>query len=157
MNKSFKYGIAGIFAGVIGVAIYGAVAYVTHVAPATSSTVSMPIQAFAVDPIWVKSGKPNFKAVEFSAATDGSSSSGIFEAEGPSTFEWHYQLDESIYVLSGGVEIDYLGQHFTLKEGDTAFFRAGTVALWHVPVGIKKTWTLYNPGRLARWLGRLGK
>ena len=157
MNKSIKYGIVGVLIGVIGVVIYAAIVYMMHVAPATSRAVSMPTQAFAVDPGWVKSGKPNFKAVEFSAAADGSSSSGIFEAEGPSTFEWHYQLDESIYVLSGGVEIDYLGQHFSLKEGDTAFFRAGTMALWHVPVGIKKTWTLYNPGRLARWLGHLGK
>ncbi|MFZ6845113.1 cupin domain-containing protein [Undibacterium sp. RuTC16W] len=156
MTTSIKYGIAGILAGLIGVMIYGAATYALHVAPASSSTVSLPVQPFEVDASWVKSGRPNFKAVEFSKAADGSSSSGIFEADGVSTFEWHYQLDESIYVLSGGVDIDYLGKRFTLKAGDTAFFRAGTTALWHVPQGgIRKTWTLYNPGRLARWFAHL--
>ncbi|MDE2430212.1 MAG: DUF861 domain-containing protein [Burkholderiales bacterium] len=155
MKKSIKSGLIGAVLTLTAVFAYQATGHVLNVQDASEAPVHMPVQAFEVDPSWVKEGKPHFRAVEFYQSTDKHSSSGIFECDGPSTFEWHYQLDEAIYVLEGGVEIDYQGKHLSVKPGETVFFRAGTTATWHVPVHIKKAWTLYDPGRVARWMAKL--
>ncbi|MFZ6721022.1 cupin domain-containing protein [Undibacterium sp. Ji49W] len=155
MKKSLTIGVAAGLMTLLGITSYQAIAYVTQVAPASSAAVSMPVKAFEVDPTWIKEGTPNFRATEFFKSHDGKTSSGIFECDGPSTFEWHYQLDETIYVLDGGVDIEYQGKRFSLKPGETAFFRAGTTALWHVPKGIRKTWTLHDAGKPARGLAKL--
>ncbi|MFZ6656200.1 cupin domain-containing protein [Undibacterium sp. TJN19] len=157
MKKSLAIGLAASLLTLLGVTSYHAIAYVAQVQPASSVALSSPVKPFEVDPSWIKSGNPNFRATEFFKSHDGKTSSGIFECDGPSTFEWHYQLDETIYVLDGGVDIDYQGKHFSLKAGETAFFRAGTKALWHVPKGIRKSWTLHDAGKPARGLASLLK
>ncbi|MCH8618378.1 cupin domain-containing protein [Undibacterium sp. TS12] len=155
MKRSLTIAIAAGIITLLGASSYQAVAYITQVQPATSVARKLPVQPFEVDPSWIKEGKPNFRATEFFKSHDGKTSSGIFECDGPSTFEWHYQLDEAIYVLDGGVDIEYQGQRFSLKPGETAFFRAGTTALWHVPKGIRKSWTLHDAGTPARGLARI--
>ena len=155
MKKSLAIGVAAALMTVLGITSYQAIAYVTQVQPASSAAVHMPVKAFEVDPSWVKDGKPNFRATEFFKSHDGKTSSGIFECDGPSTFEWHYQLDETVYVLDGGVDVDYQGKQFSLKPGETAFFRAGTTATWHVSKGIRKAWTLHDAGKPARGLASL--
>ncbi|MES2040957.1 MAG: cupin domain-containing protein [Pseudomonadota bacterium] len=157
MKKSLTIGVATALLTLLGVTSYQAIAYVTQAQPASATAVNLPVRPFEVDPSWIKEGKPNFRAAEFFKSHDGDTSSGIFECDGPSTFEWHYQLDESIYVLEGGVDIEYEGKKFSLKPGDTVLFRAGTTALWHVPKGIRKSWTLHDAGKPARGLASLLK
>lgn len=152
-----------VFAGLLGALIalgaaslYSAYSHTAYRPIPSAQGVPLVLAPMDIDPQWVKSGTPNFKSAEFSASTDGSSSSGVFQADGNSTFVWHYGLDEAIYVLEGGVDISYLGKRFTLKPGDTAFFYAGTEATWQVhATGVKKTWTIYKPSKLARWVARL--
>ncbi len=155
MKKSLTIGVAAVLVTLLGVTSYQAIAYVTQVPAASSTAVSMPVQPFEVDPSWIKEGRPNFRASEFFKSHDGKTSAGIFECDGPSTFEWHYQFDETIYVLDGGVDIEYQDKKFSLKPGDTAVFRAGTNAVWHVPKGIRKSWTLHDAGKPARGLAKL--
>ncbi len=122
-------------------------------APGTGA-INHQIAPFKVNPDWVKQGQPNFRATEFYRSADGQTTSGLFECDA-SVFEWHYDKDEAIYILEGSVELEYLGQKFTLSAGQSTFFKAGTVALWRVPEKIKKTWTMYEAGRPVKQLSKV--
>jgi uncharacterized protein len=104
---------------------------------------------------WIVSGSPVFRANTFGRSDDRSTSTGIWECIGPGQFVWHYSTDETIYILEGSAEIEYLGKTFTLQAGESTHFAAGTMAKWHVRDRVKKTWTLYEPGKLARLMRRL--
>jgi uncharacterized cupin superfamily protein len=82
------------------------------------------------------------------------SRSGIWECTGPGQFRWEYSVDEAIYILEGSADIEYLGNRFTLSAGDSTKFIAGTSANWTVPNRIKKTFRIYDPGRLTTRLMR---
>jgi len=143
-----------------GLALSGLVAWdLAHWAryrpPASTTAQAKPLQPFEVDPSWVRSGEPNFRATVYSVSPDQRTMTGVWACDGPSSFEWHFSLDETVHVLEGRVDIDYQGRHFTLLPGDTAHFRAGTTAVWQVPQHLKKSFTLYKPGQLAHWLSRL--
>ena len=112
--------------------------------------VAKPLIGFQTDPSWVRSGSPNFHNVELVRSSDGNTISGLWSCEGPSTFEWTYYMDETIYLLEGLIEIEYLGQRFTVLPGQVVTFHAGTKALWHVPNRVKKAYTLIQPPRAVR-------
>ena len=126
-----------------------------HPSPATAEVVQRPMQLMAVDPDWIKSGTPRFMVSESSRLPHARVSTGLWSCDGPARFEWRFGADETVHILDGEVEIDYLGKRFTLVAGDTAFFMAGTRADWHVPKRVYKSFTLHDPGRLAHWLRRL--
>ena len=104
---------------------------------------------------WVISGSPVFRSNTFGGSPDGSTTTGIWECTGPTQFVWHYGTDETIYILEGSAEIEYLGKKFSVSAGDSTHFAAGTTANWVVRDRIKKTWTLYEPGRLTRLMRRI--
>ena len=101
------------------------------------------------------SGSPKIRVNEYGQSHYESFTSGIWECTGPAQFEWHYPVDESIYILEGAVQIEYLGKKFTLNAGDSTHFAAGTVAKWTVPERVKKTYAIYEPGRLVRLMRRI--
>ena len=154
MKKTLISCAAGALLALLVVATYQTAQHISNIAPASTETATPVLKPLAVDPSWVKQGTPNFRATEFFKSSDGKTSSGIFECDA-STFEWRYQLDEAVYILDGSVELDYQGKRFTLKAGDSAFFRAGTTAIWHVPSHIRKTWTLYDAGKVARTFAKV--
>ena len=159
MKKIFAGVALGVSLALGGVLAYDAGRYLLRSAPPSAMPVEKPLLGFSVDPSWVRSGKPNFRNVETVRSPDGKSISGLWACDGPSTFEWTFYMDETVHLLEGGIEIDYLGRRFTLRPGDTATFHAGTKAVWHVPQHAKKAYTLYQPGRLAllwrRWFPTL--
>jgi uncharacterized protein len=113
------------------------------------------LHPLAVDPSWVISGSPVFRANVFQRSRHAATLSGIWECVGPAKFEWHYGVDESIYILEGSVEIEYLGRRFRLTAGDSTHFAAGTTAVWMVADHVKKTYYINRPGRLTRVMRRL--
>lgn len=121
---------------------------------------SVPLGLYEIPASWITSGSPVFRSNVFAAAHDKSSASGLWECTGPGAFEWHYGRDESIYVLEGFAEVEYLGRKFTLRPGDCTHFAAGTTSRWVVTERIKKSYTLYDPGwvvrKMRRVLGMLG-
>ncbi|PXW97508.1 putative cupin superfamily protein [Sphaerotilus hippei] len=123
--------------------------YLQQAAPPSSGTQHRPMAAFNVDPSWVKSGTPNFRAVETARSADGRSITGLWACDGPTTFEWTFGLDETVHLLEGRVEVEYLGRRFVLDPGHTAVFHAGTKAVWHVPEHAKKVFKLQHPGPLV--------
>jgi uncharacterized protein len=138
-----------------GVAAFDTGRYLLHSMPASTASVEKPLVGFTVDPDWVRSGQPNFRASETVRSPDGQTISGLWACDGPSVFEWTFGLDETVHLLEGQIEVDYQGRHFTLRPGDTASFLAGTRSVWRVPEHAKKAFTLHRPGRLVLLWRRL--
>lgn len=149
MKKIITGMLLGAALTVSGLTGYEAHRYATTSAPPSTVAVAKPLLGFTVAPEWVKSGTPNFRNVETLRSPDGKTISGLWGCDGPSTFEWTFHMDETVHLLEGLVEIEYLGNRFTLRPGDTATFHAGSKAVWHVPQSVKKAYTLHHPGRLA--------
>lgn len=104
----------------------------------------------SIDPSWIKSGAPVFLAGEYAESPDKRASCGVWSCEGPAKFEWQFGSDETVLVLEGRVEIDYLGEKFVLEPGGTALFYAGTRAVWHVPKYVRKTYMIHYPNYIVR-------
>lgn len=134
-----------------GTAVYEAGAYHAHVAPPSAEPVEHVLGRFDIDPSWVKSGTPTFRGTDVAQSPDGSSVTGLWSCDGPTTFEWQFWSDETVHLLEGQVHVEYLGKRFTLNPGDNAVFHSGTRAVWHVPQYAKKVFVVQQPGRLVRW------
>jgi uncharacterized cupin superfamily protein len=113
------------------------------------------LRAAPIDPSWIISGSPVCRSTVFDLSHDQSSKSGIWECRGASKFVWHYGVDESIYILEGEAHLEYLGNKFTLTPGDSTHFAAGTKATWVVNEHVRKTFRLYEPGRLVKVMRRI--
>ncbi len=138
-------------------AIYGltAVSHLQQVPQHSVAASPLPLQPVANAPAVITLGTPNFRGTPYATSADGKTSSGIWAADGPSTFEWHFGSDETVYVLQGQVDVNYQGQQFSLRPGDTAVFLEGTRAVWHVPQNVLKSYTLHHPNALVRYWRKL--
>lgn len=62
------------------------------------------------------------------------------------SFEWHYNLHELCYFLSGEVFISERGgPERRIEAGDTVFFPAGTVHVWRVTQDVRKLAVTHLP------------
>lgn len=87
---------------------------------------------------WILEGAPEARNAVLSSSRDGDASTLIWDCTA-GRFKWIYDVDESIYVLQGGVVItDEQGHMRRLNAGDTVFFPAGARAVWHVEHYIRK-------------------
>lgn len=128
---------------------------ITHAPRPSTEALKREMHPMLVNPAWIKSGEPRFMVAETSLVDSVGVSTGLWSCDGPAVFEWTYGTDETIHLLEGAVEIEYLGQQLKLGPGDTAFFRAGTKALWTVRERAYKSFILHEPGRLARLYRRV--
>jgi uncharacterized cupin superfamily protein len=55
-----------------------------------------------------------------------------------STFEWHYDAQETFYVLEGDVTVTWRGGELSFGTGDWVTFPAGLDCTWHVQKKIRK-------------------
>jgi len=89
-------------------------------------------------PEWVIEGNPIARNKVLSSSADGTASTLIWDCTA-GRFNWFYDVDETIYVIEGGVVIrDAGGAARRLSAGDTIFFPAGARAEWHVEDYIRK-------------------
>jgi hypothetical protein len=73
-----------------------------------------------------------------SSSADGTASTLIWDCTA-GRFNWFYDVDETVYVIEGGVVVkDVAGTARRLSAGDTIFFPAGARAEWHVEEYIRK-------------------
>lgn len=69
---------------------------------------------------------------------DWTSNVVVWECTG-GKFNWHYDKDEVVVVVAGEVFVTNANdEERRLGPGDLAFFPAGTVSTWHVPVYVRK-------------------
>lgn len=145
--------VAGAGGAAMTVAVLGAyesVRYLMGSPQPSTRAVQKPLGEFDVDPRWILAGDPVFTGTELARSPDGSSVSGLWACEGPTTFEWHFGSDETVHLLEGRVDVEYMGRRFSIAPGGTATFHAGTKAIWHVPTRAKKAYTLHRPNLLVR-------
>lgn len=114
----------------------------------------IPLTAAPLNPSWIISGDPTCSALQFASAFDQSSGSGMWQCEGPAKFEFHYQSEETVYILEGSAEVEYLGNTLTLEPGSSTSFAFGTKAIWTVPERVRKTWWIHSEPGFAAKLAR---
>lgn len=124
--------------------------YITHLPSPSAMAEARPLVNDPAASATVVSGEPRFRSVAYSSTADGSVQSGLFAAHGPSVFRWRFGQDEAVYIQEGEVTLDYLGNRFTARPGDTVFFHAGTESTWTVPHYVSKSWTIHQPNRAVR-------
>jgi uncharacterized protein len=89
-------------------------------------------------PSWVIEGNPIARNKVLSSSADGAASTLIWDCTA-GRFNWFYDVDETIYVIEGGVVIrDVTGLQRRYNAGDSIFFPAGARAEWHVEKYIRK-------------------
>ncbi|MGE5528805.1 MAG: cupin domain-containing protein [Patescibacteria group bacterium] len=59
---------------------------------------------------------------------------------GVSTFPWHYDSQETCYVLAGRVTVEAEGEKVEIGPGNLATFPAGLDCIWHVHEPIRKVY-----------------
>jgi uncharacterized cupin superfamily protein len=91
-----------------------------------------------IHPGWVLEGNPVARNKVLSSSADGTASTLIWDCTA-GRFNWFYDVDETIYIIAGGVVvIDDSGNARRLSAGDTIFFPAGAHAEWDVEDYIRK-------------------
>jgi uncharacterized cupin superfamily protein len=94
---------------------------------------------------WVLEGNPMARNQLLSVSADGNARSYIWDCTA-GRFNWFYEVDETIYVIEGGVVLrDGMGTARRLSAGDTIFFPAGAHAEWHVENYIRKFALIRTP------------
>lgn len=149
--------VGGALVALAALAAVEAVRYHQAVPGPSAQAQARPLGEFRVDPSWILSGQPVFLGAETARSPDGRVITGLWACQGPASFEWQFSHDETVHLLEGMVEVEYLGRRFSIRPGDTATFLAGTRAVWHVPAHAKKAYTLHRPHWLVRaWRRLLG-
>ena len=91
-----------------------------------------------IDPEWILDGSPVARSVPLNATRDGQCWTALWDCTS-GRFKWRYDLDETVYILEGEVQVTWpLDEQRTLGPGDIAFFAAGSEAEWYVPDYVKK-------------------
>lgn len=94
---------------------------------------------------WVLGGEPKAWSKQVSTSQDRISQIVVWECTA-GHFQWHYNKDESVIVISGDaflIKAD--GQEVRFCAGDVGFFPAGTVCTWRVPGVFRKVAVLREP------------
>jgi uncharacterized protein len=98
-----------------------------------------------IRPSWVLEGNPMARNQLLSVSADGNARSYIWDCTA-GRFNWFYEVDETIYVIEGGVVLtDGTGTARRLCAGDTIFFPAGVHAEWYVENYIRKFALIRTP------------
>ncbi len=87
---------------------------------------------------WVIEGAPTARAKTIARSEDGALQVVVWSCT-PGRFRWEYGVDETVQILSGEVIVSGLAnREWRLGPGDTAFFPAGSCAVWHVTEEVRK-------------------
>lgn len=134
----------------------GTLRYLRQLHSPSVDATPLPLQPQQVEATWIKTGESRFSHVPYSTSpASGVGDVGIWRYDGPGSFEWNFgQADEVVYILDGSVDVEYLGERFTLRPGDSATFLANTVATWHVQSHVHKSYAIYHPNWVVRTMRR---
>jgi len=94
---------------------------------------------------WILSGKPSARSKVVARSRDWASKIVVWDCTA-GRFQWHYDQDETIIVISGTA---YLlgdnGEEHLFGPGDYGFFPAGSIASWRIDDHIRKIAVLREP------------
>ncbi len=101
--------------------------------PSTVSLEPAPIQ-----PDWILEGAPEARAKVLARSGDRTSVVWAWSCT-VGRFNWHYDVDETVHIISGEVFIaNEDGVERRLGPGDMAFFPAGSSSVWRVTADVRK-------------------
>jgi uncharacterized cupin superfamily protein len=108
----------------------------TQVILATAATAELDPEPIPVD--WILSGSPVARSKKLAKSADFVSYIMVWDCT-PGSFDWHYNKDEALVVVSGEVFISIDGApERRLGPGDWAFFPGGSSGRWRVTQTIRK-------------------
>ena len=91
-----------------------------------------------IPPDWITGGTPKARSALHSVSADGAATTTVWDCTA-GTFRWHFGWDETVLILDGEVEVTAVdGSRRTIRAGEVAFFPAGSSAVWHIPVYLRK-------------------
>lgn len=104
---------------------------------ADSATVDLKPEPISSD--WIHNGKPETRSEELARSLDGTSHTMVWDCTA-GHFDWHYNKDETLVVLTGEAFISPKkgAEERRIGAGDIVFFPAGSSATWRVPHYIRK-------------------
>jgi uncharacterized cupin superfamily protein len=112
-----------------------------------------------INPRWIISGKPEARAKLVAKSHDKLASKVVWECT-PGVFEWHYDDDETVYVIAGEATlVSNDGKERSFGPGDMVFFPAGSRCTWHVTKTVRKFAILRQslPGPVSLAVRAVGK
>lgn len=127
---------------------YGLRSKVTAQALPTSQA---PLPAQPIPAAWVLSGAPQATAQFLTVSGDEGLVTGVWHCTA-GRFRWHFDYDEVVHILEGGVHIEHDGQELELGPGSVAFFPVGSVSIWTVRSHVRKLFVHRHPASLAKQL-----
>lgn len=103
------------------------------------------LQADPIPREWILEGHPTARRKLLVGSSDDMASTHMWDCTA-GRFNWHYMVDEVIYVVEGSVVVeDQAGVRLRLEPGDTFLFPAGSSFHWTVPHYIRKIAFLHTP------------
>ena len=95
----------------------------------------LPLRSSPIEPSWIKGGNPEARSAEIARSQDGTATTLVWECT-PGQFDWFYDFDESIHIVSGAIVVSADGMEPTrFGPGDVIFFAKGAHAHWTVEEG----------------------
>jgi len=96
------------------------------------------LESSPISPAWILSGTPETRSKELARSHDRTSYVMVWECTA-GRFNWHYNKDETLVVISGAAVLTYeKGGERRIGPGDIVFFPAATSCTWDVPEYIRK-------------------
>jgi uncharacterized cupin superfamily protein len=103
-----------------------------------AATATSVLEPAPISPDWILAGTPEARSKILAKSHDGTSCIMVWECTA-GRFNWYYNEDETIVVISGEVFItNDQGEERQLVQGDMGFFPAGSSCTWSVTDRIKK-------------------
>jgi uncharacterized cupin superfamily protein len=102
------------------------------------SNTNVELKPAPINAAWIIEGNPVATNSVLSRSDDGTASTIVWHCtEGK--FEWHYDIDETIYILEGSIVLESDAMQPTrFGPGDVVFFKRGASARWHVEGHVRK-------------------
>lgn len=102
------------------------------------SVTNVDLKPSPIEPSWIIEGNPVAENAVLSRSADGTATTIVWRCtEGK--FNWHYDFDETIYILEGAIVLESADMKPTrFGPGDVVFFKNGAHARWHVDGHVKK-------------------
>lgn len=98
-----------------------------------------------IRPEWILSGAPDAHNQVLVVSEDRALMT-IFWRCAAGSFRWHYDEEETIYVLDGGMILTFPdGEVRKVGKGDVVYFAAGTSAVWEVESHVHKVAVFRRP------------
>jgi uncharacterized cupin superfamily protein len=104
----------------------------------TATPAELELGASPFPQAWVLDGTPHACAKEIARSRDGAMTTVVWSCS-KGSFRWHYSVDEMVHLIAGEVFIlDHTDTERRLGPGDTAFFPAGSSAVWRITQDVRK-------------------